>query len=191
MTECLMPSCNNTAKLVQDFDGASGHTLYCTKCWRRREMSVVETVVGLYKAMSKAEKTDLMFELSSLAVRDGLVDMSKAKGVGKVSHPPKKRGFGKSKKKYWVKSVTGFDAKEKGVMQIAGTWVDDVLKDTPDNSYYIVGFRQTKHYMLCHVDGSGKSVVENDGVTVDINGSMIFEADNFKDLCARVEKLFA
>ena len=45
--------------------------------------------------------------------------------------------------------------------------------------------------MLCHVDGSGKSVVENDGVTVDINGSMIFEADNFKDLCARVEKLFA
>ena len=155
-------------------------------------MSVVETVVGLYKAMSKSEKTDLMYELSALAVKDNLDGVAdRVTASTKVSHPPKKRGFGKSKKKYWVKSVTGFDAKEKGVMQIAGTWVDDVFKDTPDNSYYIVGFRQTKHYMLCHVDGSGKSVVENDGVTVDINGSMIFEADNFKDLCARVEKLFA
>lgn len=155
-------------------------------------MSVVETVVGLYKAMSKSEKTDLMFELSALAMKDNLDGVAdRVKASTKVSHPPKKRRFGKSKKLYWVKSVTGFDAKEKGVMQIAGTWVDDVLKDTPDNSYYIVGFRKTKHYMLCHVDGTGKSVVENEGVSVDINGSMIFETDNFKDLCFRVEKLFS
>lgn len=155
-------------------------------------MSVIETVVGLYKAMSKAEKTDLMYELSALAIKDNLDGVAdRATIPAKVSHPPKKRGFGKSKKKYWVKSVTGFDAKERGVMQIVGTWVDDVLKDTVPNSYYIVGFRQTKHYMLCHEDGSGKSVVDNDGVSVDISGSMIFETDNFKDLCSRVEKLFS
>ena len=155
-------------------------------------MSVIETVVGLYKAMSKAEKTDLMFELSALAMKDNLDGVAdRVKASSKVSHPPKKRGFGKSKKKYWVKSVTGFDAKEKGVMQIVGTWVDDISKDVVKNGYYLVGFRHTKHYMLCHEDGSGKSVVDNDGVSVDINGSMIFETDNFKDLCSRVEKLFS
>ena len=53
-------------------------------------MSAVEMVVNMYRAMNMEEKKDLMFELSSLALKDGLVSEADV-SAPKVS-AKKKRG---------------------------------------------------------------------------------------------------
>ena len=37
VSQCIMPPCDNTAKLIQDMEGTWGYTLYCDKCWDARK----------------------------------------------------------------------------------------------------------------------------------------------------------
>ena len=153
-------------------------------------MSAVEMVVNMYKAMNMEEKKDLMFELSSLAIKEGLVTEEDVESKPKVSAKKKRGGWSPRSAKTWAKSVTGYDPTKKAVMRIEGSWVKDVATEVSDNGYYIVAWRSPKHYILCRNDGCGKSVVENNGDEAEIVGSVVSRHDNFKDLDARVKQLF-
>lgn len=154
-------------------------------------MSAVEMVVNMYRAMNMEEKKDLMFELSALAIKDGLVSEADVESKPKVSSAKKGRGGWRTGKKTWAKTLTGYDAAAKAVMRLEGAWISDPAKDVEDNGYYIVGFREPKHYILCRNDGGGESVVENNGDSVSIVGSVISRHDSFKDLDARVRDIFS
>ncbi len=153
-------------------------------------MSAVEMVVNMYRAMNMEEKKDLMFELSALAVKDGLVSEADIESKPKVSAKKKRGGWSPRSGKTWAKSVTGYDPTKKAVMRIEGNWVKDVATEVPDNGYYIVAWRDPKHYILCRNDGGGASVVENNGDEVEIVGTVIARHDSFKDLDASVKQLF-
>lgn len=153
-------------------------------------MSAVEMVVSMYKAMNVEEKTDLMFELSSLAVKDGLVDMSGTK-TSKVSSGRKPKGSGrKGYKQTWARTITGHDASMKGATRLLGDWINDVASEVPDNGYYVVAWRASKHYILCRNDGGASSVVENDGHKVELVGSVVGRFNKFSDLDAKVKEIF-
>ena len=152
-------------------------------------MSAVEMVVNMYRAMNMEEKKDLMFELSSLALKDGLVSEADV-SAPKVSAKKKRGGWSSRGKKTWAKTVTGYDAAAKAVMRLEGEWINDPAKDVDDNGYYIVAWRDPKHYILCRNDGGGESVVENNGVEVKIVGSIVSRHDGFKDLDASVKEIF-
>ena len=153
-------------------------------------MSAVEMVVNMYRAMNMEEKKDLMFELSALAVKDGLVSAADIESKPKVSTMKKRGGWSPRGGKTWAKSVTGYDPTKKAVMRIEGNWVKDVATEVPDNGYYIVAWRDPKHYILCRNDGGGESVVENNGDSVSIVGKVVSRHDSFKDLDASVRQLF-
>jgi hypothetical protein len=116
-------------------------------------MEAVEITMSLFRAMDDDEKRATILALGEEVEETGLIDklFGKSKAADGPAPPAKaatkvapKRGVSPVKKKpYWIRTATGFDASQKGVMKIEGEWLSEpnLIEGSTGGEYAVVGFR--------------------------------------------------
>ena len=156
-------------------------------------MTVIQTVMTLWGAMSMAEKKELILALGEASVKDGLVsEADLAKTKAKKATKGKKSGKRMPYKPFWMKSVDGVDDTKKGMFRIEGTWVNDVQKDLAKGNMVIVGTKSPKHYYLAkRKDGATLTMDTDSGKMTVENLAKITDADRFMGVEAAITKALA
>ena len=154
-------------------------------------MTVIETVMTLWGAMSMAEKKELILAIGEASVKDGLVSEEDVTSAPKAKKG-KKSGKRMPYKPYWIKSVDGVDDTKKGMFRIEGEWVNDVQKDVSSGNMVIVGTKHPKHYYLAkRKDGATLTMNTDSGKMTVENLAKITDADRFMGVEAAITKALA
>jgi|11_taG_2_1085331.scaffolds.fasta_scaffold04806_3 hypothetical protein len=154
-------------------------------------MTVIETVMTLWGAMSMAEKKELILAIGEASVKDGLVSEEDVKSAPKAKKG-KKSGKRMPYKPYWIKSVDGVDDTKKGMFRIEGEWVNDVQKDVSSGNMVIVGTKHPKHYYLAkRKDGASLTLATDGGDMTVPHLVRVTDADRFAGVEAAITKALA
>lgn len=154
-------------------------------------MTVIETVMTLWGAMSMAEKKELILAIGEASVKDGLVSEEDVKSAPKAKKG-KKSGKRMPYKPYWIKSVDGVDDTKKGMFRIEGEWVNDVQKDVASGNMVIVGTKHPKHYYLAkRKDGASLTLATDGGDMTVPHLVRVTDADRFAGVEAAITKALA
>ncbi len=154
-------------------------------------MTVIETVMTLWGAMSMAEKKELILALGEASVKDGIVSEDDVKSAPKAKKG-KKSGKRMPYKPYWMKSVDGVDDTKKGMFRIEGTWVNDVQKDVSSGNMVIVGTKHPKHYYLAkRKDGASLTLATDGGDMTVPHLVLVTDADRFAGVETEITKALA
>ncbi len=154
-------------------------------------MTVIETVMTLWGAMSMAEKKELILALGEASVKDGLVSEEDVKSAPKAKKG-KKSGKRMPYKPFWMKSVDGVDDTKKGMFRIEGTWVNDVKADVASGNMVIVGTKSPKHYYLAKRRDGAYLTLAVDGADLSVGDlELIVDADRFAGVEAAITKALA
>lgn len=154
-------------------------------------MTVIETVMTLWGAMSMAEKKELILAIGEASVKDGLVSEEDVKSAPKAKKG-KKSGKRMPYKPFWMKSVDGVDDTKKGMFRIEGEWVNDVQKDVASGNMVIVGTKSPKHYYLAKRRDGAYLTLAVDGADLSVGDlELIVDADRFAGVEAAITKALA
>ena len=154
-------------------------------------MTVIETVMTLWGAMSMAEKKELILALGEASVKDGIVSEDDVKSAPKAKKG-KKSGKRMPYKPYWIKSVDGVDDTKKGMFRIEGTWVNDVQKNVSSGNMVIVGTKHPKHYYLAkRKDGASLTLATDGGDMTVPHLVLVTDADRFVGVEKEITKALA
>jgi hypothetical protein len=154
-------------------------------------MTVIETVMTLWGAMSMAEKKELILAIGEASVKDGLVSEEDVTSAPKAKKG-KKSGKRMPYKPYWIKSVDGVDDTKKGMFRIEGEWVNDVQKDVSSGNMVIVGTKHPKHYYLAkRKDGASLTLATDGGDMTIPHLVRVTDADRFAGVEAAITKALA
>ena len=151
--------------------------------------SAVEIVMTMFYAMNVEEKKSVVVQIGEDADVRALL-----KPVEEKAKPKKgsgRRGGGKSSP-YWIKTVTGFDASQKGMMQVEGDWVNDVKKDMEVGQYALIGTRDEarKQYMLVKRCDASQCSFEAWGKTQTVDCvEQVYSADNFGSIVEKAKTI--
>ena len=151
-------------------------------------MTVIETVMTLWRAMNMAEKKQLILAIGEASVEDGLVSVKDTKPKAKGKKTGKRMPY----KPFWMKSVDGVDDTKKGMFRIEGGWVNDVKADVASGNMVIVGTKSPKHYYLAKRKDGAYLTLAVDGADLSVGDlELIADADRFAGVEAEITKTLA
>lgn len=151
-------------------------------------MTVIETVMTLWRAMNMAEKKQLILAIGEASVEDGLVSVKDTKPKAKGKKTGKRMPY----KPFWMKSVDGVDDTKKGMFRIEGGWVNDVKADVASGNMVIVGTKSPKHYYLAKRKDGAYLTLAVDGADLSVGDlELIADADRFTGVEAEITKTLA
>lgn len=165
-------------------------------------MEAVEITMSLFRAMDDDEKRATILALGEEVEETGLIDklFGKSKAADGPAQPAKaatrvapKRGVSPVKKKpYWIRTATGFDASQKGVMKIEGEWLSEpnLIEGSTGGEYAVVGFRwPEKSYHLLRVVRDETALLAGgpDGVLEVTDGQEILKG-SFKEVIESLQE---
>jgi hypothetical protein len=151
-------------------------------------MTVIETVMTLWRAMNMAEKKQLILAIGEASVEDGLVSVKDTKPKVKGKKTGKRMPY----KPFWMKSVDGVDDTKKGMFRVEGTWVNDVKADVASGNMVIVGTKSPKHYYLAKRKDGAYLTLAVDGADLSVGDlELIADADRFAGVETEITKTLA
>lgn len=151
-------------------------------------MTVIETVMTLWRAMNMAEKKQLILAIGEASVEDGLVSVKDTKPKVKGKKTGKRMPY----KPFWMKSVDGVDDTKKGMFRIEGGWVNDVKADVASGNMVIVGTKSPKHYYLAKRKDGAYLTLAVDGADLSVGDlELIADADRFAGVETEITKTLA
>ena len=151
-------------------------------------MTVIETVMTLWRAMNMAEKKQLILAIGEASVEDGLVSVKDTKPKVKGKKTGKRMPY----KPFWMKSVDGVDDTKKGMFRIEGGWVNDVKADVAAGNMVIVGTKSPKHYYLAKRKDGAYLTLAVDGADLSVGDlELIADADRFAGVETEITKTLA
>lgn len=149
-------------------------------------MSAVDIVMGMFSAMNMDEKKEVVLRVGEDPDVVGMVADVKS-SAKKTSG---KRGGGKPRSPYWIRTVTGIDESAKGFAMFEGDWVNDPA-DMKSGELCMIGTREDpKQYILCKANHSEEVSFEVWGKTMTVDGvSRIDSAGKMSALLEEVQRL--